>query len=72
MELIIWVIQGLGGILMTVLWYLYRSAIDRVKVLEIRMQETREAYVHKDDLRELKSEINHRFDKLEDLIQKRN
>jgi len=70
-QFIIYLFQGLGGILMTVLWYLYKSAIRRVENLEVKLQTTREEYVHKDDIRELKVEINHRFDKLEDLIQKR-
>lgn len=70
-QLIVWGLQGVGGILMTLLWYMYKSAIRRVEILEIKVQDTREEYVHKDDLRDLKQEINHRFDKLEDLIQKR-
>lgn len=56
---------------MTVLWYMYKSAVRRIDRIEDTVQKTREEYVHKDDLRELKSDINHRFDKLEDLIEKR-
>lgn len=70
-QLIIWVLQGLGGVVVTILWYMYRSAIGRIDKLETKLQDTREEYVHKDDIRDLKVEINHRFDKLEDLIQKR-
>lgn len=71
-QLIFWVIQGLSVMLMTVLWYLHKERDAKLDKLSARLQETREQYVHKDDLKDLKLELNHRFDKLEDLIQKRN
>lgn len=57
---------------MSVIWYQIRSRDQEIKDIKKSLQDTREQYVHKDDLRELKLELNHRFDKLEDLIQKRN
>lgn len=67
-QLFVWGLQGLGGILMSVLWYRMKEKDVRLERLEQRLAETREQYVHKDDLKEWKQEINHRFDKLETLI----
>ena len=70
-QIIIWCVQGLSVMLMSVLWYIHKERGDKLDDLEKRLQETREQYVHKDDLKELKSELNHRFDKLEALLEKR-
>lgn len=66
-----WALNGVLGILMTVLWYREREKDTRIKALETKLAETREQYVQKSDLKDLKSDINSRFDRLEDLIQKR-
>jgi len=70
-QIVLWVVQGLSVMLMTVLWYIHKDRGHKLEQLERRLQETREQYVHKDDLKDLKLELNHRFDKLEDILQKR-
>ncbi len=70
-QLLMWALNGVLGILMTVLWYREREKDTRIKALETKLAETREQYVQKSDLKDLKSDINSRFDRLEDLIQKR-
>lgn len=70
-QLIFWVVQGLSIMLMTVLWYLHKERDTKIDKLSAKLQETREQYVHKDDLRELKLELGHRFDKLEELLRER-
>lgn len=65
-------IQLLMGLVMTGISFWIKTQREDIKQLQQHLQKTREEYVHKDDLKELKSELNHRFDKLEDLIQKRN
>lgn len=70
-QMLMWALNGVLGILMTVLWYREREKDTRIKALETKLAETREQYVQKSDLKDLKSDINSRFDRLEDLIQKR-
>lgn len=70
-QILIWAVNGLLGVLMTVLWYREREKDSKIKELSSKLADTREQYVHKSDLKDLKTDINNRFDRLEDLIQKR-
>ena len=67
-QIIHWVVQFLGCLIMGMLWYRDKEKDRKIEKLETRLQDTREQYVHKDDLKDLKQELWHRFDKLEDLI----
>lgn len=66
------VIQILLGAIVSGVMIWVKSVSGDLRALQKQLADTREEYVKKDDLKELKSEINTRFDKLEDLIQKRN
>ena len=66
------VIQILLGAIVSGVMIWVKSVSGDLRTLQKQLADTREEYVKKDDLKELKSEINTRFDKLEDLIQKRN
>lgn len=63
-----WVIQILLGCVMTGISFWIKSQREDIKHLQAQLANTREEYVHKNDLRELKTEMSHRFDKLEELI----
>ena len=62
------VVQILLGAIMTGIGFWVKSHREDIKGLQAQLQRTREEYVHKNDLRELKTEMSHRFDKLEELI----
>lgn len=62
------VIQILLGAIMTGIGFWVKSQREDIKEIQAQLQKTREEYVHKNDLRELKTEMSHRFDKLEELI----
>ena len=62
------VIQILLGLIMTGGGFWVRTLREDIKHLQNQVQRTREEYVHKNDMRELKVEMSHRFDKLEELI----
>ena len=66
------VIQILLGAIVSGVMIWVKSVSGDLRTLQKQLADTREEYVKKDDLKELKVEINTRFDKLEDLIQKRN
>lgn len=61
-------VQLLLGLVMTGISFWIKSQREDIKHLQAQLQNTREEYVHKNDLRELKTEMSHRFDKLEELI----
>jgi len=63
-----WAVQILLGMVMTGISIWVKAQREDLKELQIQLQKTREDYVHKNDLRELKVEMSHRFDKLEELI----
>lgn len=67
----VWVVQILAGAIMAVIGFWVKSISSDLKELQKALFDTREDYVKKDDLKELKVELNTRFDKLEDLIEKR-
>ena len=62
------VVQILFGVIMTGIGFWVKSQRADIENLRSQIQKTREDYVHKSDLRELKVEMTHRFDKLEELI----
>lgn len=62
------VIQILFGVIMTGTGFWVKSLTADIKAIQVQLQQTRENYVHKNDMRELKVEMSHRFDKLEELI----
>ena len=62
------VVQILFGVIMTGFGFWVKSHRADIENLRSQIQKTREDYVHKSDLRELKVEMTHRFDKLEELI----
>lgn len=62
------VVQILLGALMTGIGFWVKSQRADIELIRSQLQRTREEYVHKNDLRELKTEMSHRFDKLEELI----
>ena len=62
------VVQILFGVIMTGIGFWVKSQRADIEGLRSQIQKTREDYVHKSDLRELKVEMTHRFDKLEELI----
>ena len=62
------VIQILLGAIMTGIGFWVKSQRADIEHLRAQIQKTREDYVHKNDMRELKVEMTHRFDKLEELI----
>ena len=64
----LWVVQLLFGAVMTGAGFWLKSIREDLKSQQALLQKTREEYVHKNDMRELKTEMSHRFDKLEDLI----
>lgn len=62
------VVQILLGAIVTGIGFWVKSHRADIETLREQIQKTREEYVHKNDLRELKVEMAHRFDKLEELI----
>lgn len=48
-------------------WVL-KTMYTEIKELKKELQDTRERYVHKDDLKDLKQEVHNRFDKLEEIM----
>lgn len=63
-----WLIQILLGAIVTGISFWVKTQREDIKALQTQLQKTREDYVHKNDMRELKVEMTHRFDKLEELI----
>lgn len=68
MEMWAWVVQLLVGVVMTGIGFWVKSQRQEIQQLRDILARTREEYVRKEDLRELKTEMTHRFDKLEELI----
>jgi len=66
---LIWIVQTLTTIGVGVMGWFMRTLYNENRDLRAVVQDTREKYVQKDDLKELKQELNNRFDKLENLIQ---
>lgn len=64
-------VQILLSIIMAGVSFWVKSLREDIKFMQAQLQRTREEYVHKDDLKDLKHEITNRFDKLEDLILRR-
>lgn len=66
-----WFFQGISTLIITIFGFLLKSYRDDVEGLKSQLAKTREEYVHKDDLKELKQELAHRFDRVENLIMSR-
>lgn len=67
-ELPAWVFQGISSFIVAIMGFMLKSARDDLENLKAQLAKTREDYVHKDDLKELKQELAHRFDRVENLI----
>lgn len=65
---ILWITQTLLGIVISVMGWVLKTMYTEIKELKKEIQDTREKYVHKDDLKDLKQELLGRFDKLEEIV----
>lgn len=63
-----WIFQFLSGLVIALLSFLMYSTRDELASMRLTLSKTREDYVHNDDLRDLKQDLSHRFDRLENLI----
>lgn len=70
MEAYLWniVLTGVSG----AMGILLKSTLSKIDELNKELTTVRINYAHKDDLATLREEMNHRFDKLEILINKKN
>lgn len=60
----------LGGLVLVIGFFL-KGTVDRQTVLEEKVNNLHETYVKKDDFKEFKEELWHRFDELKEEIKKR-
>ena len=65
---IIWIVTVLSNIVIAGMGWALKTLYQEHKDLRQMLQATREQYVHKEDLRQMKEEISTRFDRLETLL----
>ena len=63
-----WLANVLTTVVIGIMGWLMKTGYTRLTSVESKLQDTRERYVHKDDMKELKSEINRRFDEIKELL----
>lgn len=64
----LWVTQTLLGIIVSLMGWCLKTLYTELKEIKREIQDTREQYVHKNDLKDLKQELLSRFDKLEEIV----
>lgn len=64
----IWIIQIVVTVAVGCLGWFARTLYGRIQAMEGRLQDTRENYVHKDDILVMKDELITRLNRIEDLF----
>lgn len=65
---VVWIVTILTNIVVGGMAYVLKTLYKELHDLRDAVQSTREQYVHKEDLRQMKEELTNRFDRLEDIL----
>ena len=65
---LVWIVTVLTNIVVGGMAFVLKTLYKEMHELRDAMQNTREQYVHKEDLRQMKEELTNRFDRLEDIL----
>lgn len=69
---VLWIVNILSNIVIAGLGWALKTLYGEIKSLRTSLQETREHYVRRDDLRHLQDELNTRFNRIEHLLLNKN